>query len=193
MPRSRIAIVALLVAVTLIADQWTKAMARAVLAVSAPREFLGGLVTLLYAENSGAFLSLGARLPEFARTMVFTGLVVIALVIAAWVLLAGRVSQRGDSYALALLIGGGIGNVIDRIARQGRVTDFIYLSAGPLHTGVFNVADMAITGAVLWLALTSARASRPPGPPPAGADPAVHRPTQPATDPATDLPSAPGS
>jgi signal peptidase II len=156
-----------------------------VLAVSAPREFLGGLVTLLYAENSGAFLSLGARLPEFARTMVFTGLVVLALAVAAWVLLAGRVSQRGDAYALALLIGGGIGNVIDRIARHGRVTDFIYLSAGPLHTGVFNVADMAITGAVLWLALTSARASRPPAPPPAAADPAA--------PPPADLPSAPGS
>ena len=33
----------------------------------------------------------------------------------------------------------------------GRVTDFLYLSAGPLHTGVFNVADMAITFGVIWL------------------------------------------
>jgi signal peptidase II len=181
MSRSRVTVVALLVAVTLIADQWTKALARAVLAVSAPREYLGGLVTLLYAENSGAFLSLGARMPEVVRTMVFTGLVVIALVVAAWVLVTGRVSQRGDAYALALLIGGGIGNVIDRIAREGRVTDFIYLSAGPLHTGVFNVADMAITGAVLWLALTSARTSRPPAPPAAAGDPAAHPPTTPAS------------
>jgi signal peptidase II len=173
MIRSRILLLTLLVAVTLVVDQWTKAVARAVLAVSAPREFLGGLVTLLYAENSGAFLSLGSRMPEVARTMVFTGLVVIALIVAAWVLVTGRVAQRGDAYALALLIGGGIGNVIDRIARHGRVTDFIYLSAGPLHTGVFNVADMAITGAVLWLAVTSARANRPPDSPAKDADPAA--------------------
>lgn len=171
MPRSRILAVTFLVALTLVLDQWTKAWARAVLAVAAPREYFGGLLTLLYAENSGAFLSLGARMPELARTMVFTGLVVIALVVATWVLVTGRVTQRGDAYALALLIGGGIGNVIDRIARHGRVTDFIYLSAGPLHTGVFNVADMAITGAVLWLAVTSARSTpRPPEPSPTGED-----------------------
>jgi len=153
----RLAVTAFIVLATVAIDQWTKSLARAVLAVSAPRELLGGLLTFLYAENSGAFLSLGSAMPRFVRTMVFTGLVVVALVVAAWVLVTGRVSRIGDAYALALLIGGGIGNVIDRIARDGRVTDFIYLSAGPLHTGVFNVADMAITAAVIWLALTSAR------------------------------------
>jgi signal peptidase II len=146
-----------------------------------PREFFGGLVTLLYAENSGAFLSLGASMPEFAKTMIFTGLVVIALAGAAWVLVTGRIGRSGDAYALALLIGGGIGNVIDRIARHGRVTDFIYLSAGPLHTGVFNVADMAITGAVIWLALTSARTNRPPDAPATDADPAARPEVPPAS------------
>ncbi|MCU1347930.1 MAG: signal peptidase Aspartic peptidase, family [Acidobacteria bacterium] len=159
MPRRRLAVTALIVVITLALDQWTKALARAVLATSPSREYLGGLVTLLYAENSGAFLSLGSAMPPFVRTMLFTGLVVVALAAAIWVLVTGRVTRRGDAYSLALLIGGGIGNVIDRIARDGRVTDFIYLSAGPLHTGVFNVADMAITGAVIWLALTSARKS----------------------------------
>ena len=53
------------------------------------------------------------------------------------------------------MIGGGAGNLIDRLRFGGRVTDFIYLAAGPLHTGVFNIADMAITGGVLWLALSS--------------------------------------
>jgi lipoprotein signal peptidase len=38
--------------------------------------------------------------------------------------------------------------------RQPPGADFIYLAAGPVHTGVFNVADMAITGGVLWLALS---------------------------------------
>ncbi|SRR5258708_18755621 len=150
-----IARIGAIVTTTLALDQWTKQLARAVLSVSAPRELAGGVITLLYAENSGAFLSLGSALPGIARTAIFTGAVAIALIVAAYVLLTGRVSRPSDAYALAFLIGGGIGNVIDRIARDGRVTDFIYLSAGPLHTGVFNVADMAITGAVLWLALTS--------------------------------------
>lgn len=150
-----IARIGAIVSATLALDQWTKLLARAVLAVSAPREFAGGLVTFLYAENSGAFLSLGAALPGIARTLIFTGVVAMALIVAIYVLVTGRVSRLSDAYALAFLIGGGIGNVIDRIGRDGRVTDFIYLSAGPLHTGVFNVADMAITGAVIWLAFAS--------------------------------------
>jgi lipoprotein signal peptidase len=36
----------------------------------------------------------------------------------------------------------------------GLVTDFIYLEAGPLHTGVLNLADMAITGGVIWIAVS---------------------------------------
>jgi signal peptidase II len=150
-----------IVSATLALDQWTKHLARAMLSVSAPRELAGGLVTLLYAENAGAFLSLGAALPGIARTAIFTGAVAIALIVATYVLVTGKLSRLSDAYALALLIGGGIGNVIDRIARDGRVTDFIYISAGPLHTGVFNIADMAITGAVVWLALTSIGKSAP--------------------------------
>jgi len=57
--------------------------------------------------------------------------------------------------ASLMIIGGGIGNLIDRIMRDGRVTDFIYLEAGPLHTGIFNVADMAITIGVMWLLVSS--------------------------------------
>ena len=50
---------------------------------------------------------------------------------------------------------GGGANLIDRLRFGGYVTDFLYLHAGPLHTGVFNVADMAITGGVIWLVLSS--------------------------------------
>ena len=55
--------------------------------------------------------------------------------------------------SLALIVAGGIGNLIDRLRFGGYVTDFLYLHAWRLHTGVFNVADMAITGGVLWLLL----------------------------------------
>ena len=51
---------------------------------------------------------------------------------------------------MALVVGGGLGNLIDRMAR-GRVVDFIQLRAGPLHTGVFNLGDAAIlAGVVIW-------------------------------------------
>ena len=52
--------------------------------------------------------------------------------------------------ALSSVISGGVGNLIDRIWR-GSVIDFIYIGVGPLHTGVFNIADMAITGGLMLM------------------------------------------
>jgi len=144
-----------LIAIILIADQATKAIVRATLPQSGPIHRLGGVVTLIYTENEGAFLSLGSNLPAEVRTIIFDVIVAIGLSVAAVALFLGRISTRGgDDIALALIVAGGIGNLIDRIRFHGRVSDFIYLAAGPLHTGVFNIADMAITFGVLWLLAT---------------------------------------
>jgi len=134
--------------VVLIADQATKYLARMSLAYVPPRHF--GILTLLYTENRGAFLSLGSNFPESVRTAVFDIVVAVGLAVAMVVLLRGKL-QHGDDIAVAAIIGGGIGNLIDRLRFGGRVTDFLYLAAGPLHTGIFNVGDMAITFGVIWL------------------------------------------
>jgi signal peptidase II len=52
---------------------------------------------------------------------------------------------------LCLLTGGGLGNLIDRISNNGAVTDFLRLGIGPLRTGIFNLADVAIVSGVLML------------------------------------------
>ena len=156
--RERLTSIALIIAIVVV-DQWTKAVARHVLLMS-PKEFAGGLLSLVLAENEGAFLSLGASLSPGVRMIVFTIFVAAAVAVALVLLAAGRL-RGGDAIAVAAIAGGGIGNLIDRLMRAGRVTDFIYLQAGPLHTGVFNVADMAITFAVVWLFVTSFR--RRPG------------------------------
>jgi len=135
----------------LIADQATKQLARIEIAPRAPRHY--GVLTLLYAENRGAFLSLGTNFPEGVRTVVFDVVVAIGLVVAAFVLFRGKL-KNGDDVALAMIIAGGVGNLICRLRFGGRVTDFLYLAAGPLHTGVFNVADMTITLGILWLVLS---------------------------------------
>jgi signal peptidase II len=49
-----------------------------------------------------------------------------------------------QTVAIALICGGGIGNLIDRVRFDGLVTDFLNVGAGPLRTGIFNVADMAL-------------------------------------------------
>ena len=63
---------------------------------------------------------------------------------------------------LALVWAGGVSNLIDRFIRHGRVTDFMVVRAGPLHTGVFNLADFAVmTGIVLFVVSMRAGSSRP--------------------------------
>jgi signal peptidase II len=153
MSRSRLAILVAIIAFVIAADQATKRLVRA--SLMEPREYFGGFLTLLRAENEGAFLSIGANLPAGVRTAIFSGLVGIALIAALYALVTGRITSRSDAAATAFIIGGGIGNLIDRVVWSGRVTDFAYLKLGPLHTGVFNIADIAITGGVLWLALSS--------------------------------------
>ena len=57
----------------------------------------------------------------------------------------------GPSFiGLALVWSGGASNLIDRLTRHGVVSDFIFIQVGPLHTGIFNVADvMVVTGIAL--------------------------------------------
>jgi signal peptidase II len=153
----RFSIFLLIVAVVAL-DQWTKHLVRAHL--TAPRVYAGGLLTLVFTQNEGAFLSLGATLSPAIRTAIFTVAVAIAVGVALAMLILRRVAGI-DAVAVALIAAGGIGNLIDRLAWHGRVTDFIYLAAGPLHTGVFNVADMAITSGVVWLVLSSFAPKRP--------------------------------
>jgi signal peptidase II len=155
-------ILLILIALLLFVDQETKSLARENLRGQSPRHF--GVLTLIYAENTGAFLSIGSNLPQRLRAAIFDGIVTIALAVAAIALFRGRMQSRGDEVALALIIAGGVGNLIDRFRFTGRVTDFLFLSAGPLHTGVFNIADMAITFGVIWLLLSWTFSGRRPRP-----------------------------
>jgi signal peptidase II len=58
-------------------------------------------------------------------------------------------------FAFALLLSGGVGNLIDRLMYDGYVIDFINIGIGPLRTGIFNVADIAVTAGVLILLVDS--------------------------------------
>jgi signal peptidase II len=144
---------AFIILLTIVLDQGTKVLARQSLMNALPRQY-AGVLTLTYTENPGAFLSLGSNLPANVRQLIFDGLVSVGLLVAVFVLFTGRMQPGADDVAIAFIVGGGVGNLIDRFRLGGRVTDFLYLAAGPLHTGIFNVADMAITGGVLWLALS---------------------------------------
>jgi signal peptidase II len=59
---------------------------------------------------------------------------------------------RWQFIACVGILAGGLGNLIDRVTNHGQVTDFLNLGIGSLRTGIFNVADVAITGGALLLA-----------------------------------------
>jgi signal peptidase II len=108
-------------------------------------------VRLSLAENAGAFLGLGRSLSDAARRAIFVGAVGAALLAALVWLLRTRSLPLGRTLAAAFMIGGGLANLLDRLP-DDRVTDYILLSAGPLRTGIFNLADAAIlAGAFAWM------------------------------------------
>jgi signal peptidase II len=79
-------------------------------------------------------------------------------------LCAFLILRRGASVPLfasiAFIFAGGIGNLIDRVWRDGLVTDFINLGIGPIRTGIFNVADVAVTFGIIAIGYLSIRRNK---------------------------------
>jgi signal peptidase II len=150
---SRALAVALVLAAVVGCDRATKSLAAQRLGDGARRSYLADTVRLQYVENRGAFLGLGRDLPESARfwlLLVGTGVLLLA---AAFTSLRSPRHTALEALAWALLLGGGLSNLADRALREGAVVDFLNVGLGPVRTGIFNVADMAITtGAILLLA-----------------------------------------
>jgi len=100
-------------------------------------------------ENKGAFMGLGSTMPveiRFWLLIVSTGIAVLGMLI---VVLMHHGLSLAIVIGLSLIIGGGFGNLIDRIGNNGLVIDFLNIGIGRLRSGIFNIADVAITiGAV---------------------------------------------
>lgn len=127
-------------------DQASKRVAADVLKGAETLSFWGGFFKLTYAENRGAFLGLGGGWPEPVRWLAFTGAaLVVVLASLAWVMTQARQERPSLAvWAMVLVAAGGAGNLVDRIARDGHVIDFMNFGLGSLRTGIFNVADVQI-------------------------------------------------
>lgn len=126
-------------------DQVTKQLALRRLSTSGPYDLIEGVVTFRLTYNSGGAFGLFQEFPWVF--LVATLAIVIGILIGV-----RRITEPQGSPALGLVLGGGLGNAIDRVFRDtgGAVVDFIDLHVWP----VFNVADMAIvSGAVAILVI----------------------------------------
>lgn len=153
-------VVVLLILATTSCDQSSKFMAKQYLPENQVVSLFGDTVRLQYVHNSGAFLSLGASLPASIRTLVFTvGVGAIVSGILIYLLLASSIGTK-TMVALSLICGGGIGNLIDRVAYSGAVVDFLNVGVGSFRTGIFNIADMAVLAGALIVLWDHIRARR---------------------------------
>ena len=136
------------------ADQMTKAVVAANLAVGERVAVIGDLLQIWHARNSGAAFSLFR-----GELWLFLTVTAAALVMIAYF----HVSLRGRGLwlqaVLGMILAGALGNLTDRL-RQGEVVDFVSVGIGDLRWPTFNVADSAVVVGILILVVYLTLADR---------------------------------
>ena len=105
-------------------------------------------LTLTRIENQGALLGLGQSLPQPVKILLLTVLPLASLGLALLYLLASRNLSKSIILSICFIIGGGIGNIYDRLI-YGSVTDFLHIDFVLFETAIFNMADVSILVGVL--------------------------------------------
>jgi signal peptidase II len=162
-------------AVVLVLDQITKIRIAGSMSLHESRPILGDFFRLTYVHNDGAAfgLDLGGR----------WAFIVVTILVSAFIVFYYARSERAPvaRWALAMILGGALGNLADRI-RLGEVIDFLHVSVAGFSWPIFNVADIGVSVGVGLLALHLFRKENPQD-----VDEA------PGTDPAADRPDPAGS
>lgn len=137
-----------LAALIIVGDQLTKAWLVSFLAPGQAVAVLGDWVRLVHSQNAGGLFGLlqGNAVPFGLVSLVVAGLIVLYH--------AKSVPNRYISITLGLLLGGALGNILDRL-RIGYVVDFVDAGVGELRWYTFNVADTAISFAIVLLLAAS--------------------------------------
>jgi signal peptidase II len=134
-----------------VADFVTKLIAESFLARRLPLAVLGDFFQLRLVYNEGA--AFGLHLGENSR-WIFFGLAIIALFVLASLVRSTRPGDRFRLLSLALVCGGAVGNLVDRIRSAQGVVDFVDIGVGAWRWPTFNVADSAITVGAIALGIS---------------------------------------
>lgn len=135
-------------------DQVTKIMVRKNVDYHENISLIKDRLTLTKVENTGAFLSLGDDLPQVVRFGLLSLMPILVLSFGLYYLFSRPGLPLLMQLALCFLIGGGIGNIYDRL-KFGSVTDFLHADLGIFSTGVFNFADVSIMTGIGMLMLSN--------------------------------------
>jgi|SRR3954454_18800204 signal peptidase II len=154
--------VGLIVAIILVLDQVTKVLISHTLALHESMPVLESFFHLTYERNAGAAFSLFAQAPAWFRQPFFLGATGVAIVALILFLRQTDGANRLMVVAIAAVLGGAVGNLIDRLL-YGEVIDFLLLHWRGYYWPAFNVADSCITLGViglLWSSIQEHRAEK---------------------------------
>lgn len=114
--------------------------------------YIHNMIVITYAENNGAFLSLGANWPVLIK---YTILLIIPIAACFYGLYYIFFKEKNiiKVILLATILGGGLSNLIDRLFNDFKVIDFLNFGIGNLRTGILNTADLSVTFGLVFLLL----------------------------------------
>jgi len=158
-------IIILIVIANIGCDQISKKVVRDSVEPGDRIEIINQNFLLMNVENDGAFLSFGSDFSPILRNILLLGLPLLMLIGVLFYLFSQAKLPKVALIGWSFVIGGGIGNMYDRI-KFGSVTDFLFIDLGGVfRTGVFNMADVSIMVGMGFLVLFYIQDARKPDEP----------------------------
>lgn len=158
--KNQIIVTLIVLLINFSADRITKLLAESYLQGKEAISFFHHSIVLEYAENNGAFLSLGSTWPD---TLKYLALLIIPILACLYGLYycAFKVTDKVLVILFVSIIGGGLGNLIDRLLNDFKVVDFLNFGIGSFRTGILNVADMSVTFGIIAYLIYKIMKSKP--------------------------------
>ncbi|MBT7403222.1 MAG: signal peptidase II [Flavobacteriaceae bacterium] len=155
MGKNRNISISILITVSIVLDQLSKALIRENIDQYSEIKLIGEYFILTNVENSGAFLGMGSDFSPFIKTIFLLILPIIVLICIMIYVYRDKQIDKISLIGFCFIIGGGIANIYDRII-YGSVTDFLFIDLGGIFkTGIFNIADLSVTTGMIMILLMS--------------------------------------
>src|SRR5436190_12696629 len=149
-----------LAAATLALDRWTKALIRNRFGLNESISVIDGFFNITYVRNTGVAFGIFSSISSPVKSLLLSLFTAFAALVVIAYSVRSPVRNRLLQIALALILGGALGNLYDRIA-YGYVVDFLEFYVGNYHWPSFNIADSAISIGVVLLSIEVIRNEAP--------------------------------
>ena len=147
--------ISIIIALSIFLDQISKILIRNNVEQYSDIKLIGEYFILTNVENSGAFLGMGSGFSPIMKSVFLIILPIIVLISIIVYVYRDKEIDKISLIGFSIIIGGGIGNIFDRII-YGSVTDFLFIDLGGIFkTGIFNIADLAVTTGMILILLMS--------------------------------------